>query len=60
MTTTSDLPSVECPHCGASFQYDEDMEYGDTLQCPSCEKQIHVTFLDITVTVTLSTEKETA
>ena len=58
MTTTNDLPSIECPHCGGTWQHDEDLERGDTLVCALCDKIMRVTFVDVTTTVTLSTEKE--
>ena len=59
MTTTSDLPEVVCPHCNETFLWDDDLEPYNTICCPQCGQTIYVAFLDITITATFSTERET-
>ena len=56
--TISDLPLLMCPHCGEESRADDlhDVAAGDTWDCPRCERTAHVTFVDHTIQVHLSTE----
>lgn len=56
-TRCNDIPSAECPHCGAHFQWDDyyDLAAGDERDCPKCEKTIYVTEVDYIIHATLST-----
>ncbi len=50
-TTHNDLPMGECPHCGHEWQIDDyyDLDNGDTLECPNCERTIYLDCRDTTV-----------
>ena len=56
--TICDLPLITCPHCGEESRADDrhDVKAGDTWDCPRCGRTIHVTFVDHTIQVHLSTE----
>lgn len=59
MTTTfNDMPHVECPHCGHKYQWDDyyAVDAGDELECPKCEKTMHVHYVETTINVTIGTE----
>jgi excisionase family DNA binding protein len=57
-TRNNDMPQAECPHCGASFQWDDyyDLAAGDERDCPKCDKPIFVTEVEYIMHATLSTE----
>ena len=59
-TTWNDLPMGECPHCGHEWQIDDyyDLDNGDTLECPKCEKEIHLDAKDTTVSFRFSTHAD--
>jgi len=59
-TTLNDFPEFTCPHCGKdSFQDDYgSTEVGDEIECPKCERTSYVTFVDVTINVTLSTHPD--
>ena len=56
-TICNDMPSAECPHCGAKFQWYDyyDLAAGDERECPKCEQTIYVTEVDYIIHATLST-----
>jgi hypothetical protein len=58
--TLNDMPMCECPHCGKGWQQDDyyDVKTDDEFECPHCEKTAYVVFVDNTINVRLSTEKE--
>jgi predicted RNA-binding Zn-ribbon protein involved in translation (DUF1610 family) len=58
--TLNDMPEWECPHCGETFRYCdyEAIKEGSEIECPKCEKIIHVISVDYTMNVTAATTKE--
>lgn len=54
-TTLCSMPTCMCPHCRQTFQYDDyyDLDSGDEIDCPSCEKTIHVLSRDPVMYLTL-------
>lgn len=56
-TTWNDLPMGECPYCGHKWQIDDyyDLDNDDTLECPKCEKEIHLDCKDTTISFRFST-----
>ncbi len=56
--THNNLPMIVCPHCGEEYQHDDyyDIQSDDTLDCPSCEKEIHVLEVDTIIYARVGTE----
>ncbi len=57
-TDNNSMPMVVCPHCEKEFQWDDyyELAVGDSRECPKCEKEIHVTYVDHCIFATLGTE----
>ena len=58
-TRQNDMPSAECPHCGAKFRWD-DYYYiapDDEQECPHCGNTVHVIAVGYVIRADLSTEK---
>lgn len=59
MTTTTELPEVKCPNCGALFHEDDyyNIEAGMELECPACKWGIQVLDVNPTITIRVGTER---
>jgi hypothetical protein len=45
------MPMCECPCCEHKWQADDwyDLDFGDVLECPKCEKEIEITLKETSV-----------
>ena len=51
MSTYNDVPIVECPTCGKTFQVEDyyEMGEGDTFDCRHCEAECKIAIVDTRV-----------
>ncbi len=59
--TYCEMPKGECPYCGYEWLIDDytDLKEGDDIECPKCEKIIHISNYDITISFTFTTKNNT-
>jgi len=57
--TYNDVPMIECPACGKTFQQDDyyDMKVRDVFECPRCERDLVIEEVQLVWVVTVSRDK---
>lgn len=59
-TSANAMPMAICPHCESVMQLDDwyDFKRGESVDCPKCEKTMHVLDVEAVLYVRLGTEPE--
>jgi hypothetical protein len=57
-TATTDVPDLQCPVCFETWEESDyyDIKEGGELECPNCDKTLHILSVDTILSITLGFE----